>query len=141
MATDSTGYSSSERISLTRSRLRRLSSKTRSTSFAGTSTRTDCTPAWGDSASVIVFSQCPQLMSGTIVSRSRFDQLSDARDPVILLADSSKFELSAMVRACSLDDVDVFVTDDRLPDRYRKALREHNVEVITVPVEEDHAIA
>ena len=46
-----------------------------------------------------------------------------------------------MVRACSLDDVDVFVTDDRLPDRYRKALREHNVEVITVPVEEDHAIA
>ncbi|MGW4486677.1 hypothetical protein ACWEOE_22875 [Amycolatopsis sp. NPDC004368] len=46
-----------------------------------------------------------------------------------------------MVRACSLEDVDVFVTDDRLPDRHRKAMRDHGVEVITVPVEEDHAIA
>ena len=32
----------------------------------------------------------PQLMSGTIVNRTRFDQLSDARDPVILLADSAE---------------------------------------------------
>ena len=32
----------------------------------------------------------PQLMSGTIVERSRFDGLSDVRDPVILLADSDE---------------------------------------------------
>ncbi|WP_326834442.1 DeoR/GlpR family DNA-binding transcription regulator [Amycolatopsis rhabdoformis] len=67
--------------------------------------------------------------------------LVDVADEVILLADSGKFELSAMVRACSLDDVDLFVTDDRLPDRHRRAMRDHGVEVITVPVEEDHAIA
>ncbi|QRP43427.1 DeoR/GlpR family DNA-binding transcription regulator [Amycolatopsis sp. FDAARGOS 1241] len=67
--------------------------------------------------------------------------LVEVADEVILLADSDKFETSAMVRACSLSDVDVFVTDDRLPVRHRDALRQHGVEVITVPVEEKHAIA
>ncbi|QRP43189.1 DeoR/GlpR family DNA-binding transcription regulator [Amycolatopsis sp. FDAARGOS 1241] len=67
--------------------------------------------------------------------------LVDVADEVILLADSSKFASSAMVRACSLDDVDVLVTDDGLSEEHRAALAEHHVEVRTVAVDEDHAIA
>lgn len=38
--------------------------------------------------------------------------LVKAADQVVLLADSSKFRTSAMVRACSLEDVQVIITDD-----------------------------
>ncbi|MET7991385.1 DeoR/GlpR family DNA-binding transcription regulator [Amycolatopsis sp. NPDC005232] len=76
---------------------------------------------------------------------NHFDALSkralvDAADEVILVADSSKFALSAMVRACSLDDVDVLVTDAGLSEMHQKVLAEHHVQVITVPVDEDHAL-
>lgn len=60
-------------------------------------------------------------------------------DEVILLADSSKFSISAMVRACSLDDVDVIVTDEGLPEENRAALIEHDVEIITVAADEESA--
>ncbi|WP_326566688.1 DeoR/GlpR family DNA-binding transcription regulator [Amycolatopsis rhabdoformis] len=61
-------------------------------------------------------------------------------DEVILLADSSKFATSAMVRACSLDDVDVLVTDDGLPGHHRLMLAEHGIEVVTVPVDHERTL-
>ncbi|MEV0072636.1 MULTISPECIES: DeoR/GlpR family DNA-binding transcription regulator [unclassified Amycolatopsis] len=58
--------------------------------------------------------------------------LVDVADEVVLLADSSKFSISAMVRACTLDDVDRIVTDDGIPDPDHEALLAHGVEVSIV---------
>ncbi len=62
-------------------------------------------------------------------------------DEVVLVADSSKFAFSAMVRACSLDAVDAIVTDDELADDDRQALRDHDVKIVTVPLDEGSPIA
>lgn len=61
--------------------------------------------------------------------------LVNVADEVVLVADSSKFALSAMVRACSLDSVDVIVTDDGLTEDARQALVEHDVKIVTVPTD------
>ena len=58
--------------------------------------------------------------------------LIDVSDEVVLLADSSKFELSAMVRVCPLETIDRIVVDDRLTDAQHAMLQEHGVEVVTV---------
>lgn len=41
---------------------------------------------------------------------------------IIILSDSSKFGHIGMSRYCSLDDVDIVVTDDQLPQEYRDGL-------------------
>lgn len=59
--------------------------------------------------------------------------LMDVADEVILLADSSKFSLSALVRVCSLDDVDRIVTDDGINEVHLRALRQNDIDVVLVP--------
>ena len=56
-------------------------------------------------------------------------------DEVVLLADSSKFTTSAMVRACSLDDVDRIITDSELGDTHRAWLGSHGVAIEVVDLD------
>lgn len=53
-------------------------------------------------------------------------------DEVVLLTDSSKWSISAMVRACSLSALDRVITDDGITDEQTRVLAEHDVEVIVV---------
>jgi hypothetical protein len=65
-STDSTGYSSSASTSLKRSTLVVAGSYSTVTYLVGMSTRTLLTPASGVNASLIVFSQWPHEMVGTL---------------------------------------------------------------------------
>lgn len=60
--------------------------------------------------------------------------LVNIADEVVLLTDSSKFDISAMVRACTLDALDRIVIDNAISTAQHQVLRQHNVEVIVVDV-------
>jgi len=54
-------------------------------------------------------------------------------DRVVLVADSSKFATTAMVRACPLSQVDCAVIDDGVTHEQHQALLDQGVEVVIVP--------
>jgi DeoR family transcriptional regulator, aga operon transcriptional repressor len=58
--------------------------------------------------------------------------LVNGADEVVLLADSSKFQTSAMVRACPLEAVDVIITDNGVSADARRYLSKLDAEVIVV---------
>ena len=49
----------------------------------------------------------------------------------ILVCDASKFAISAPIRICDIGDLDVMVTDQPPPDRFRTAARAGQTEIIT----------
>ncbi|MEV6845795.1 DeoR/GlpR family DNA-binding transcription regulator [Actinoplanes sp. NPDC051411] len=59
--------------------------------------------------------------------------LVGATDEVVLLTDSSKFSISAMVRACELSELDRVITDDGISEEHLAMLTSHDIEVIVVP--------
>lgn len=59
-------------------------------------------------------------------------RLIDRAEQVILLVDSSKFRSSSGVIVCGLDEIDVLITDDGIPDEMRAALEAANVELMVV---------
>jgi DeoR/GlpR family transcriptional regulator of sugar metabolism len=60
--------------------------------------------------------------------------LVNVADEVVLVTDSSKFTISAMVRACSLADVHRVITDDRITPEHLDSLTQHGIDVVVVPV-------
>ena len=54
-------------------------------------------------------------------------RLIDRAEQVVLLVDSSKFESGSGAIVCSLDEVDVLITDAGIPDAMRSALVKANV--------------
>lgn len=56
--------------------------------------------------------------------------LIDVADEVVLLTDSSKWSISAMVKACSLDELDRVIIDDGITDEQLAVFAEHDVEVV-----------
>lgn len=60
-----------------------------------------------------------------------------AADRIVLLADSSKFQYSALMMVAPLASVAALITDDRLPEAARRAVERSRVELITVPVHEE----
>lgn len=58
-------------------------------------------------------------------------------DHVVLLADSSKFDGSAMVRVCGFDPIDTVVIDAGITTQQEEIFRSAGVEVVTVNVESD----
>jgi DeoR/GlpR family transcriptional regulator of sugar metabolism len=52
---------------------------------------------------------------------------------VVLVADSSKFRTSAMVRVCSLEEIDEIIVDDGIRDDDRASLVRAGVEIRLVP--------
>jgi DeoR/GlpR family transcriptional regulator of sugar metabolism len=59
-------------------------------------------------------------------------KLVEVSERVVLLADSTKLASSAMIRVCSLDDIDCVIMDDGISDDSRKMLADNNVELIVV---------
>jgi len=57
-------------------------------------------------------------------------RLIERADKLIVLADSSKFLVSASFSLCELREVDVLVTDNGIRREDLATLREHGVEVI-----------
>jgi DeoR family transcriptional regulator, aga operon transcriptional repressor len=51
-------------------------------------------------------------------------------DEVILLVDSGKFSVSALVRSGSWEDIDRVVTDEGIPDIHLRSLAQRNIEVV-----------
>ena len=60
--------------------------------------------------------------------------LIDVADTVILIADSSKFQTSAMVRICSWEPIDLLIVDDGLTAADEEMLRQTRIGVDRVPV-------
>jgi DeoR/GlpR family transcriptional regulator of sugar metabolism len=56
--------------------------------------------------------------------------LIDVSDHVVLLADSSKFSSSAMIRVCALEDIDAIVVDRGITKEQEKLLISSGVDVI-----------
>ena len=57
----------------------------------------------------------------------------------ILVASSQKFGAPAFVTACSLDDVDVIISDTQLSEEYQVRLRERGIQLLLVDAEPDTA--
>lgn len=60
--------------------------------------------------------------------------LIEVSDRVVLVADSSKFTSSAMVRVCGMDSIDQMIVDDGILDSQAQMLENHNVQLTTVPL-------
>lgn len=61
--------------------------------------------------------------------------LIEVADRVVLLADSSKFLSSAMVKICGWDVVDQIIVDAGLSGEHRRMLEAQEVDVVTVPAQ------
>jgi DeoR family ulaG and ulaABCDEF operon transcriptional repressor len=58
-----------------------------------------------------------------------------AADSVVLLADSSKFEYSALMMVAPFSSVTTLVTDDHLSDAARQVVEKAGVGLVTVPLD------
>lgn len=56
----------------------------------------------------------------------------DAAEQVIVVADSSKFGRRGLSRICSVDQIDMVITDEDVPDHVRNALDERGIALTTV---------
>jgi DeoR/GlpR family transcriptional regulator of sugar metabolism len=63
--------------------------------------------------------------------------LIEVSDRVVLVADSSKFISSAMVRVCGLDSIDQIIVDDGILDSQAQMLEDHHVRVARVQLTSD----
>jgi len=54
-------------------------------------------------------------------------------DKLIVLADSSKIGKRSSLILCSLEEVDILITDDLISDEHIAMFEKHNVEIILVP--------
>jgi len=57
-------------------------------------------------------------------------QVISNADKVIVLADFTKFGIRAMCRVCSIDKIDVLITDDKAPKDILKKIKEKGVKVV-----------
>jgi len=66
--------------------------------------------------------------------------LIEVSERVVLLADSTKFLTTAMVKICSWEAIDLVVIDDGITEEQRMMLEKHGVDVDVVPVERDPSV-
>lgn len=72
------------------------------------------------------------LMQADVVLVAAERRLIDRADEVIVLADATKFKSPSGNMVCSLDEIDVVITDDRLEDVHAKMLEAAGVKLIVV---------
>ncbi|MFJ4172064.1 DeoR/GlpR family DNA-binding transcription regulator [Paenarthrobacter sp. NPDC089714] len=60
--------------------------------------------------------------------------LIEVSDRVILVADSSKFASTAMVRVCGLDQIDQIIVDEKITEEDAQKLQDHHVTISIVPL-------
>lgn len=66
--------------------------------------------------------------------------LIEIADRVVLLADSSKFSGSAMVRVCGFDAIDAVVIDDGLTGEQEEMFRSHGIDLQRVHAESEETV-
>jgi DeoR family fructose operon transcriptional repressor len=52
---------------------------------------------------------------------------------IVMLADAAKFETQALAFLCRLDEVDIVISDEALPEHHRQAVRAAGCELIIAP--------
>lgn len=57
----------------------------------------------------------------------------------ILVAGSQKFGMPAFVRSCRMEELDIVITDNNLPEEYQAQIRERGIELIMVDTDTDEA--
>lgn len=62
-------------------------------------------------------------------------RMMEQSQQVVLLADSAKFGQQALSTLCSLDEIDIVVSDAGLTEEYRQQIRAAGCELIVAPVE------
>jgi DeoR/GlpR family transcriptional regulator of sugar metabolism len=61
-------------------------------------------------------------------------KLVEVAERVVLLADSTKLTTSAMIRVCSLRDIDCVIMDEGISAQGRQMLADNDVDLITTPL-------
>src|ERR1700722_9689248 len=70
------------------------------------------------------------LMQADVVLIQAEQKLMDKADPLIVLADSSKFRSAAAFVVCGLDEIDTVITDAGVREGDLDLMRAHDIEVI-----------
>ena len=70
------------------------------------------------------------VMQADVVLIAAERRLIERADEVILLVDSSKFSSSSGAIVCSLEEIDILITDSGIPDAMRDALKRADVRLI-----------
>lgn len=96
----------------------------------------------GDLSLQVVFLAASSISERGVFCGNDFDavtkrSLIEVADRVVLLADSSKFNETAMVRACGFDAIDQVVIDDGINEAQAAMLRDQGVDVQLVSILED----
>lgn len=74
------------------------------------------------------------ITTSTIDEAKLTRRMMHAASQVIVLADSSKFGQRGFGRICALEDIDVIVTDERIPEQMISIIEEAGVDLIIVPI-------
>ena len=72
------------------------------------------------------------LTTTNVLEASLNDAMINAAQKVVVLADSSKFGQRGFGRICALEDIDVIVTDERIPEQMISIIEEAGVDLIIV---------
>lgn len=72
------------------------------------------------------------ITTSTIDEAKLTRRMMRAASQTIILADSSKFGQRGFGRICSLEDIDVIVTDDRIPEQMVKIIEDAGVDLVVV---------
>ncbi len=78
------------------------------------------------------------VFCGTDLDALTKRELVKISNRIVLLADSTKFRRTAMVRACALEVIDHVVTDDGLTEEDAEMLARHDVRVTVVASAHEH---
>ena len=93
------------------------------------SERIDAVCRWLDEAG-ITYACYLHEASPTIEEAKLTQVMMRSASKIIILADSSKFGQRGFGRICSLEDIDVIVTDDRISDQFVTMAEEAGVDLI-----------
>lgn len=91
---------------------------------------------FGELNADVAFISCRGISTDKGVTEASEEEASvkkavlEAASRVVLLCDSSKFDMVLMNRVCALERIDAFVTDIEPPENYVKYFTEHGIEII-----------
>lgn len=74
------------------------------------------------------------VLSGNDYDAATKRELIEASDTVVLVSDSSKFDLSSRFRVCPLERIGTLVTDSGISDRHRRMMEEAGVTVVVANI-------
>jgi len=70
-------------------------------------------------------------VSSELVSKIKRQMIESAKE-VIVVADSTKFDNVSFSPVCDLEEIDIIITDQDIPEEYMYGLKERNIKIYTV---------